>query len=220
MTPTPSGTRRLERTKVLYLRKGQAPYRPIRDDDGKVVGQATTAEPLYVRRGKGLSPHIRTTGGKSYTWSMTNDELALARRVAAKYNWTLIERRADILLKPVDRWPHLDGDLDCNQQLLDKLDLVARDLGETILVRSGERTMDEQWALYNQLGPSIAAYPSATAPHVRGIAADCGINGVNIGAVKGAREAMLKHGLCLRVANENWHVEVGSRSRWAANWLP
>lgn len=117
-------------------------------------------------------------------------------------------------------YPNLSGDLDCSKDLLKRLQLVGKDLGKTIHIRSGKRTMGEQWSLYNTLGPDIAAYPSATAPHVRGIAADCGIDGINIGAYPGARQVMLKHGVNLRVRNENWHVEVGGRSTWAPNWLP
>lgn len=117
-------------------------------------------------------------------------------------------------------YPYLYGDMDCSKDLLIRLNKVGADLGKKIRIRSGRRTMAEQWELYNALGPKIAAYPSATAPHVRGIAADCGIDGINIGAYPGARQAMLKYDVCLRVANENWHVEVGGRDRWAKNWLP
>lgn len=211
--------RTLKRTKALYLAKGKPANRRITLPDGS-KGWVTNARPVYVQRGDGLPSNISTKGGKHYTTSMTDAELERARKTAERLDWTLIERRADIVIKPVDRWAHLDGDLDCDPALLDKLELVGRDLGVIILVRSGRRTMEEQWALYNELGPTIAAYPNPNAPHVRGIAADCGINGVNIGAYAGAVPVMLKHGVCLRVVNENWHVEIGGRSRWAANWLP
>lgn len=215
----PLKERRLTRTKVRYLPAGKTPYREERLPDGR-MGSVTNSRPVYVQRGKGLPMQVRTKPGEHNVVSLTNDELELVRVVAKKRKWKLIERRADIVIKPADRFAHLTGDLDCDTALLDRLELVARDLGVTILVRSGRRTMDEQWALYNLLGPAIAAYPSHTAPHVRGIAADCGINGVNIGAHPGARKAMLAHGLCLRVPNEAWHVECGGRDRWASNWLP
>lgn len=207
-----SSHRVLVRYRVSKLSKGQMPYH--KDEDGDYV---TNRMPVYVQRVKGKPMNVRLTPEHGYTGLVTTAELDRIDAVADERGWDLDVRRSDLV---IPRYRHLDGDLDCNVDLLDRLDRVGDELGETVFVRSGKRTMDEQWALYNKLGPTIAAYPSPSAPHVRGIAADCGIDGVNIGAVPGARRAMLKHGLCLRVANENWHVEVGARERWAPNWLP
>jgi hypothetical protein len=113
----------------------------------------------------------------------------------------------------VEPYPNLAGDLDCDPDLLRRLNRVGAKLKVTVYVRSGRRTLEEQRFLYDTLGPSIAAYPSPSAPHIRGVAADCGINGVNIGRWPGARDAMKGEGLCLRVPGEDWHVEIGETWR-------
>lgn len=116
----------------------------------------------------------------------------------------------------IERHPHLEGDLDCNVDLLDALEGVGRRLSAkegrkvVVTVRSGKRTLEEQTVLWNRYGPPRAARPNPNAPHVRGIAADCGINGRDIGDYPGARAAMKAEGLCLRVPNEDWHVERGT----------
>jgi uncharacterized protein YcbK (DUF882 family) len=63
-------------------------------------------------------------------------------------------------------------------------------------------------------GHPLTAYPDANAPHVRGIAADCGIDGVNIGEYPGAIEAMKAAGVCLPVASESWHCSLGADFAW------
>lgn len=103
--------------------------------------------------------------------------------------------------------------LPTQKALVKRLQAVAKDLGVNITIISGKRTIADQWRLWNlyQSGRgNKAAYPNANAPHVRGVAADCAINGVNIGNYPGAREAMRKHGLCLNVSGEPWHVQVGN----------
>jgi hypothetical protein len=120
----------------------------------------------------------------------------------------------------VDLYPHLTGDTDCNPDLLLALERVARRLSKqhgrkiTIHIRSGRRTLAEQQELWDRYGPPRAARPNPNAPHVRGVAADCGIDGVNIGAFPGARAAMKAENVCLRVPGENWHAERGTV--WAA----
>ncbi len=221
----------LKRTKVLYLPSGEPANHRVTLEDGK-TGWATNAKPLFVQRGPGLPSNISTKAGAHFTASFTDAELERAHATAKKFDWQLVERSANIVITPPDRWAHLDGDLDCDKDLLDALELVARDLDETILVRSGRRTMDEQWSLFNanmhyvggmwvpKPGHALTAYPNANAPHVRGVAADCGINGINIGAFPGARTSMLKHDVALNVVSENWHCQLGGRAFWAPNWLP
>lgn len=226
MTPTaatPSNEIRLERYRVTKLNAGQAPYR--RDAAGEYH---TNRIPVYVQRVAGKPRNVRVSPEHGYVRLLSREELEAAEKVAARRKWELDVRRADLV---IPKYSHLEGDLDCNADLLRRLDKVAAELGVTIFVRSGYRSLDEQWALYRQNmaapgvpkpGRPLTAYPNASAPHVRGVAADCGIDGVNLGAWKDgrARSVLLKHGLCLPVASESWHVEVGARARWATNWLP
>lgn len=207
MTPTSATpTTVLERYKITKLSKGETPYH--REPDGDYVSNRM---PVYVQRVDGKPDNVSLKPAHGYVRLLNRDEVEAVERVAERREWTLDVRRADIV---IERYPNLDGDLDCNVDLLRALQKCAAELGVTIFLRSGRRTLAEQWALYNQLGPAIAAYPSPTAPHVRGVAADCGINGRDIGEHPGARAAMRKHGLCLRVPGEDWHVELGTG--WAA----
>jgi len=116
----------------------------------------------------------------------------------------------------VNPYPHLVGDVDANRDLLLKLNRGGARLRKQIRIRRGRRTIAEQqelYALYQAGRGPLAAVPNPMAPHVRGVAADCGIDGVNIGAWHGAREAMEAEGLCLPVKGENWHVEIGETWR-------
>ena len=222
MTPPTAGTRTitLERYTVKRLPKGVGPYTGIdTDGDGKRDEWRTNYQQVYVRRSK---PHVvRLTPHHGFAKRITADELEAVKRIARKRGWDLKVKRDDITITR-DRWPRLGGDLDCDPKLLDALQKTADTLDASIWVRSGKRTMAEQWALYNQLGPGIAAYPSANAPHVRGIAADCSIDGVNIGTWKSgrARAAMDRAGCCLPVGHESWHVQMKSTAAWAPNWRP
>lgn len=218
----------LERFKVMKLSQGQAKYTGVdTDGDGRRDEWRSNWRTVYVQRAPGKPDNVSLVPLDGYVKLLTDEEVDAVKRVAAKHKWQLSVKRSDLVFER-DAYPNLGGDIDCEPELLRALQLVAGDLSRkegrkvTIWIRSGRRTMAEQWQLYNQLGPGIAAYPSLTAPHVRGVAADCGIDGVNIGAYKGgaAKPFMLNRGVCLRVAHENWHVERGPRSRWAPNHLP
>ena len=122
-------------------------------------------------------------------------------------------------LNPRDWWKqHVLGDTGCNRELLCGLANVAKDLKITIYVRSGNRTYDEQAALYRKYGPGRAARPG-TSNHEGGRAADCAVgtnrDGRDLGEHPGAREALRRRGLCLPVNKEDWHVERGST--WGNN---
>lgn len=114
------------------------------------------------------------------------------------------------------------GDIDgLHPELLSALDRVAYTLDATVYVRSGLRTRKQQTALWLRYlagqGP-LAARPGTSNHEDRdrdgyGDAADCQIKNQNIGAYPGARDAMRKHGLCLPVIGEDWHVERGNRWR-------
>jgi hypothetical protein len=117
------------------------------------------------------------------------------------------------VLIPRNWWKKfVTGDTDCNRDLLCALANVAKDLGVTIHVNSGNRTYGEQVVLYNnylKFGHPLAARPG-TSNHEGGRAADCVVDGKNIGDVPGARGMLTKRGLCLPVPGEPWHVEFGT----------
>lgn len=168
------------------------------------------ARPVYVDR-VGGSGRIALSPVHGYTSLLTEAEAVRIRKTLKKLRWVITSDKKQVLT--IDKYPHLDGDVDADSDLLRRLEAVGKELGKKIFIRSGRRTIGEQWDLYNQLGPGIAAYPSPSAPHVRGIAADVGIDGRDIGDYPGARRVMRKHGLCLPVPGEDWHVQVGSN--WA-----
>jgi D-alanyl-D-alanine carboxypeptidase len=86
-----------------------------------------------------------------------------------------------------------------------------------VFVRSGARSRHEQEILYARFlrdGHPLTAKPG-TSRHETGKAADCQIvdphgNHANIGDNEKARAALRRRGLCLPVAGEKWHVEVGT----------
>ncbi len=109
------------------------------------------------------------------------------------------------------KWPS-------DRRLLRKLNRVGAHLNRTIRVVSGRRTMDQQrelWDRYQRYlngGPyaNQAAYPNANAPHIRGVAADCGVIGRNggyesLGDNRKARRKAEALGLRALVPNEPWH---------------
>ena len=122
----------------------------------------------------------------------------------------LTAKQANDLL--IRRW--LSGDLDFDRKIMVKLAKVARDSKTKIHVNYGKRTYAEQLYLWNKYGSPRAARPG-TSRHETGLAADCvtKLTRRNIGNVASIRAAMKKHGLCLPVPNEPWHVELGTTWR-------
>jgi D-alanyl-D-alanine carboxypeptidase-like protein len=86
-------------------------------------------------------------------------------------------------------YPHLDGDLDANPELLRRLDALAAQRGETFHITSGGRTYAEQERLWNARGsnPYPVAHPGSSR-HETGRAADVTIGGRAIQDVIGAAE--------------------------------
>jgi D-alanyl-D-alanine carboxypeptidase len=75
-------------------------------------------------------------------------------------------------------YPHLDGDLDSNPELLQRLEALAAQRGEHFHITSGGRSYAEQERLWNARGsnPYPFAHPG-TSRHETGRAADVTING-------------------------------------------
>lgn len=139
-----------------------------------------------------------------YRGSFNASEVERVKRFARKRG------TGRVRITPINPYPNLVGDLDCNAELLRKLQGVAKTLGVTIRVREGRRTRAEQqahWDRYQAGKGPLAARPG-TSRHETGNAADCGINGLDIGDYPGAVGALKYWGLGLPVKGEDWHVEI------------
>lgn len=89
-----------------------------------------------------------------------------------------------------------------------------RRMGGRFRVNSGRRTLREQWRLYRAYRAgtgNLAAYPSLSAPHIRGGRAN---HAIDVNALDGGAERMVRW---LRskgvdasrpIPGEKWHVEV------------
>jgi hypothetical protein len=193
---------------VRTLERYVVTARPRRLSPFRLVGGAwvTNAKRVRVQRAPGQPMRLALVARHQYASLLTKLEVEYVERIAARRGWIL-----DVKPNPltIQVYPHLDGDLDCNADLLAALNRVGKRLGVIVFVRSGRRTLAEQQALWDQYGPPRAARPNPNAPHVRGVAADVGIDGRDIGDYPGARDAMKAEGLSLRVPGEDWHVELG-----------
>jgi hypothetical protein len=104
-------------------------------------------------------------------------------------------------------YPHLDGDLDANPELLRRLEALAAKRGEHFHINSGLRTYAEQMRLWNSRGSN--PYPVArpgTSRHETGRAADVTIGGRDIQSVISASE--LRAAGLNPLAGDSVHVEL------------
>jgi hypothetical protein len=139
--------------------------------------------------------------------------------------WPVPEGSGDkypyIWRRPGVNWP--------NEKLCKALNAVGKELykkhNKRLVMVSGQRTMQQQWYLYNgwrarKPGFNLAAYPNPNAPHIKngGSAADMGVedkNGGNYTSVLNYGPAVgivAKHGLFRQVPSEAWHLAL--RSQW------
>jgi hypothetical protein len=166
---------------------------------------------VQKRSGKGMR-EVVWRGRKRFTRDRAKLIVADLKKAGrnARAQKILTEKQANDLL--IRKW--LSGDLDFDRKLMVKLAKVARDSGTKIHVNYGKRTYAEQLYLWNKYGPPRAAKPG-TSRHETGLAADCvtRVTRRNVGDVSRVRAALKKHGLCLPVPNEPWHVEQGSTFR-------
>jgi hypothetical protein len=104
-------------------------------------------------------------------------------------------------------YPHLNGDLDANPELLRRLDALAAQRGETFHITSGLRTVAEQQRLWDNRAsnPFPVARPG-TSLHQDGNAADVTVNGQPIQNVIGAAE--LRAAGLNPLAGDEVHVEL------------
>ena len=104
-------------------------------------------------------------------------------------------------------YPHLDGDLDANPELLRRLEALAARRGEHFHINSGLRTRAEQQRLWDSRGsnPYPVAQPG-TSRHESGRAADVTIGGRDIQNVISAAE--LRAAGINPLAGDSVHVEL------------
>ncbi len=202
-----------------HMKDGQgAPLRVLLGREWRVAGVTRFGNARLVGR---VGSGFRWAGpGVTRGLRMSRDEADGGRR------WAEAHRASDVrvtrsrfpLLRLADgaRWPSDDD-------LLRRLHEAARRRGRVVEIRSGQRTVEEQrvlweaWVAFRDHGgppANRAAPPDADAPHVRGVAADCGViltSGYrSVGDDPGMRRELRASGLCLPVGGEPWHVQVGS----------
>jgi LAS superfamily LD-carboxypeptidase LdcB len=90
----------------------------------------------------------------------------------------------------------------------DALEATARDLGVTLTVEDGFRTLQDQTDRYNEnAGTGIPAAVPGTSVHETGNAVDVYVNGEGLRSYPGGTAAAARHGLTPTVASEDWHFE-------------
>src|SRR4051812_26153064 len=108
---------------------------------------------------------------------------------------------------PAGSFPHLDGDLDANPELLRRLDALAASKGTHFHLTSGLRTRAEQQRLWDSRGsnPFPVARPG-TSRHESGRAADVTIGGRPIQTVISAAD--LRAAGLAPLSGDAVHVEL------------
>lgn len=168
---------------------------------------------LVYYRGQGRYGWTRGKHGKAW---MTPQQAEAAKRWVAKRLGKNVRFVAPgghpfLELSPGAAWP-------TDKRLLRALNRVGAERRRTIRIISGKRSMAQQQALYDKYqrylngGPyaNLAAYPNANAPHIRGVAADCGIVSAtgsyqSLGLDRRARKRAEALGLVANVPGEPWH---------------
>ncbi|HEX5781555.1 MAG TPA: M15 family metallopeptidase [Solirubrobacteraceae bacterium] len=132
-----------------------------------------------------------------------------ATQPATSFAATLASATASQTPAAAGSYPHLTGDLDSNPQLLQRLETLAAQRGETWKVTSGLRTVAEQQVLWDNRhnNPFPVARPG-TSNHQHGNAADVTINGRPIQDVIPAAE-LIRAGI-RPLEGDAVHVELGS----------
>ncbi|MBC7462475.1 MAG: hypothetical protein H7287_14045, partial [Thermoleophilia bacterium] len=113
-----------------------------------------------------------------------------------------------------EKYPHVSGDTDVNEELMSKLEQVSQLLGGArVNIRDGRRTdAEQQWYIDHGYPKMHPAGP--TAPHETGNAADVGLGDgdTNFAFYPGALEAAKQVGITLPIWDggdsnlESWHV--------------
>jgi hypothetical protein len=128
---------------------------------------------------------IYRLNGGGYSWNPKKGSpraVLTAHQVTEAKKWAKRHAAKTVRTVPLDGWTHLRLDPSTrwptDQALLRRLNRVGRRLNRIVYIKSGHRNLSEQWGFWNhyqRYGSPVAAYPNANAPHIRGVAADCGI---------------------------------------------
>lgn len=159
-------------------------------------------------------PHghmTRATARAAHRWATKHGHKVRRILKAKAYEAT----HGDLRLAAGQAWP-------TDHRTVDRLRQVAGDIGRPLLIVSGKRSLERQWELYRLYKAgrgNLAAYPSPTAPHIAGYAADVDIVHTDgslesIGLDAHARAALWRRGLVLQVPSEAWHVAPREISPW------
>jgi hypothetical protein len=160
----------------------------------------------------------RTKKGFSWNGSPKNSSIFMTiDEVNAAHKWANRQKAktfrilrpgqySHLRLDPSTKWP-------LDKKLLRRLNAVGRKINRIVYIKSGHRTLAEQTAFWNHFqkyGYPRAAYPNSRAPHIRGVAADCGVldrkgNYSSLGLNPAAKKAAEALGLRAWVAQEPWH---------------
>lgn len=164
---------------------------------------------------------IYRLNGGGYSWNPKKGSRAVltAHQVTEAKKWAKRHAAKTVRTVPLDGWTHLRLDPSTrwptDQALLRRLNRVGRRLNRIVYIKSGHRNLSEQWGFWNhyqRYGSPVAAYPNANAPHIRGVAADCGIidrrgNYSSLGLNPKARRLAERFGLAAWVGGEPWHIQ-------------
>lgn len=167
-------------------------------------------------------------GGARFSWFRGKSGKAwmTARAADAAKRWAGRRLAKDVKAYPPGRYPFLElasGTMwPSDKRLLRRLNQVGAHMHRTIRIISGRRTLAQQRALWERYqrylngGPyaNLAAYPNERAPHIRGVAADCGVIGrtgsyTSLGLNSKARRKAERLGLRALVPGEPWHWQHG-----------
>lgn len=162
---------------------------------------------FVYRQPSGYSWRKGKHGRKAMTGREAKAAVAWAQKRKAKTTRVLKPGQySHLRLDPSTHWPLDKG-------LCRRLNEVGQRMHRIIYIKSGHRTLAEQqylWDLYQAGRGNLAAYPNPNAPHVRGVAADCGVidrKGRYKSLGLNGRARKLAEGLGLRawVPGEAWH---------------
>lgn len=168
------------------------------------------------KNGKRAQVFMKTNG--RFTWRSKKARGVLTKTQARK-GWAWAKKRGAkdpkvvkrgrpkfVELRPGAKWPK-------DKALVARLDRVGCEAGTKVRIVSGYRSMAEQWQLYRLYKSgqgNLAAYPNERAPHIRGVAADCGTvdsrgRYLSLGHHAKAANVARRLGLAALVPGEPWH---------------
>lgn len=164
----------------------------------------------------------RHPDGFSWRKGKTGRQWMSASQADAAKKWASRRLAKNIRAYPAGQYPFLElasgAAWPTDRRLLRALNQVGMSRRRVIRVISGKRSLAQQKALWDRYqrylngGPyaNLAAYPNANAPHIRGVAADCGVINrtggyQSLGLDRKARKAAESLGLRALVPGEPWH---------------